>query len=342
VAAGPSVAGMRLSSGRRRLPPDQVAAARARVAAINGRPGWVPRVPDDVPARPGRHARRDVGDAAGTAIAAAESLAEQPADPLVDGPVNADIPGSGPPASGPAHSRVSGAVADRLPLPVRALMEGLPAGVRHGWFEFTPRHALVVVLVILLGLAVTALLVGWGRPRVAAVGPGPGGAGVATSKTAAVPPPGAAAGPGQPEILVVHVTGKVGRPGIVELPAGSRVVDAIEATGGMAGDVDLTTLNLARLVVDGEQLFVGVEPPAGAMPGGLPGGLPGAPVGGMVSINTATPEQLATLPGIGPALAGRIVQWREQHGRFTAVEELLEVSGIGPAKYEALVGLVAL
>lgn len=252
------------------------------------------------------------------------------------------VPGgadTGGPATG-AHGRISGAVVDRLPLPIRALAEGLPAGVRNGQLELQRRHALVVVLVIMLGLAVTALAVGWGRPRVAAVPPGPAATVLATGTPAARHGAEPDGGPAEPEVVVVHVAGKVARPGIVELPFGSRVVDAIEAAGGMADGIDLTTLNLARIVADGEQIFVGVDPPPGAA-ADAPAAAPGMS-GGLVNLNTATPEQLGTLPGIGPALAARIVQWREQHGRFTAVEELLEVSGIGPAKYEAVAPLVTL
>jgi competence protein ComEA len=241
-------------------------------------------------------------------------------------------------------------------LPVRALVEGLPPGVRHGRFALQPGQAAVVALVILLGLAVTALAVGWGRPRVATAEPGP----VSTVLATAAPLAGAGhehspavdggdsasegqsggpAEPHRPDVVVVHVAGRVGRPGIVELPAGSRVVDAIDAAGGADGGVDLGTLNLARIVTDGEQIAVGVDPAPEAA-----GGAGGATGRGdaLVNLNTATADQFATLPGIGPALAARIVQWRDQNGRFTSVEELLEVSGIGPAKFESIAGLVAL
>lgn len=135
----------------------------------------------------------------------------------------------------------------------------------------------------------------------------------------------------------MHVVGDVATPGLVELATGSRVVDAIEAAGGAEAGVDLTPLNLARVLGDGEQIFVGIDPPAHVATGTTGSGAPGP-----VNINVATPEQLETLPGIGPALAGRILRWREQNGRFTAIEELLEVSGIGPARYDALADLVTL
>lgn len=131
--------------------------------------------------------------------------------------------------------------------------------------------------------------------------------------------------------LVVDVTGKVRRPGIVELPAGSRVVDAITDAGGVRPGVDTSELNLARLLVDGEQVVVGLAVPAIAQPpAALPSGT--APTGtaiAPVNLNTATQQELETLPGIGPVTAQSILAWRMDNGAFTAVEELLEVSGIG-------------
>jgi competence protein ComEA len=137
--------------------------------------------------------------------------------------------------------------------------------------------------------------------------------------------------------LVVHVVGQVARPGLVRLPAGSRVADAIEAAGGARRGADLSALNLARLVVDGEQVHVpkpgeavvgsgGGQPAAGAAAGGGAGGGPGS---APVSLNSADVAALDTLPGVGPVLAQRIVDWRTEHGRFTSVDELGEVSGIG-------------
>jgi competence protein ComEA len=114
------------------------------------------------------------------------------------------------------------------------------------------------------------------------------------------------------------------------------MIDAIEAVGGAEDDVDLTALNLARVLADGEQVVVGIDLPPQPVTG------PQGSGPALVSLNSASPEQLATLPGIGPTLAARIVQWREQNGRFTAVDELLEVAGIGPAKYEAIAELVTL
>ena len=138
--------------------------------------------------------------------------------------------------------------------------------------------------------------------------------------------------------LVVDVAGKVRRPGIAVLPAGSRVVDALEAAGGARHGVDLTSLNLARPVVDGEQILVGV-PPVPGVAGSL-----GTPSTGesMVNLNTADRAALETLPGVGPVTAESIIAWRTDNGGFTSVDELLEVDGIGEATLEDLAPLVTL
>jgi competence protein ComEA len=126
--------------------------------------------------------------------------------------------------------------------------------------------------------------------------------------------------------IVVAVSGKVRNPGLVRLPAGARVADAIAAAGGVLPGTDTSSLNLARKVTDGELIAVGVpgavEPTAGG--------------GGLVNLNTATLAQLEALPGVGPVLAQRILDYREQHGGFRAVSELRNVTGIGDAKYKDL------
>jgi competence protein ComEA len=177
-----------------------------------------------------------------------------------------------------------------------------------------------------------------------AAGPGPSATVVATGTPASgvpdAPPVAATTAPGPAE-LVVHVAGRVRAPGVVHLPLGSRVLDAVEAAGGADDGVDLSGLNLARLVADGEQVLVGVAPPPSAamIPAGPPGG-PATADGGPIDLNTATADLLDTLPGVGPTLAGRILEWREQHGRFSSVDELLEVSGIGPKTFAELEPLV--
>lgn len=156
----------------------------------------------------------------------------------------------------------------------------------------------------------------------------------------------------------VHVVGQVRRPGVVSLAAGARVLEAIEAAGGAGAKADLAAVNLARPVVDGEQIRVpkpGEEATAapglagsaaGASPGSQPGMQPGAVPGGSgtakVSLNTADVAALDTLPGVGPVLAQRIIDWRQQHGRFTSLDQLGEVSGIGEKVLARLTPLVSL
>jgi competence protein ComEA len=157
--------------------------------------------------------------------------------------------------------------------------------------------------------------------------------------------------------VVVHVVGRVRHPGVVSLPAGARVQQAINAAGGARRDADLARVNLARPVMDGEQVVVPRpgEPmagPVGAVQAGSPGagssgastgsGRSGTAPGQPVDINTATLAELDTLPGVGPVLAQRILDWRAQNGRFTSVEELGEVSGIGDAVLARLRPLVRL
>ena len=146
--------------------------------------------------------------------------------------------------------------------------------------------------------------------------------------------------------VTVHVRGRVSRPGVVTLPAGSRVVDAIEAAGGVKAGASIGALNLARLLVDGEQVAVGVkgaqDDPSDGPSSGTGGDSSDGPSegGGLVDLNAATASELEELPGIGPVLAERIVQWREDNGRFTDVEVLGEVSGIGDALMAQLRPLV--
>lgn len=135
------------------------------------------------------------------------------------------------------------------------------------------------------------------------------------------------------EVVVLHVHGAVGEPGIVELPLGSRVVDAIAAARGPTDDADLGAVNLARVVADGEQLYV---PRVGEAPPPAAGGATGPDASGRVNINTADAAALETLAGVGPALAARIIAWREQNGPFRSVDELTAVSGIGPKTLDGM------
>ncbi|WP_436848708.1 helix-hairpin-helix domain-containing protein [Streptomyces asoensis] len=173
------------------------------------------------------------------------------------------------------------------------------------------------------------------------------GAPPATSGGSDSPGPPATAGTAGAEI-VVDVSGKVRRPGIHHLPAGSRVVDALEAAGGARPGTDTDGLNRARFLVDGEQVVVGVPAPqaggagSGADPrtAGSGGAGPGTGPQAPVSLNTATADQLDTLPGVGPVLAQHIVDYRTRHGGFRSVDELREVNGIGERRFADLRNLV--
>ncbi|MYT05760.1 ComEA family DNA-binding protein [Streptomyces sp. SID5470] len=142
--------------------------------------------------------------------------------------------------------------------------------------------------------------------------------------------------------IVVDVGGKVREPGIQRLPAGSRVADALKAAGGVRPGTNTDTLNRARFLVDGEQVVVG-GPPAPAPAPGTGGSVTGGPAGtaaAPVSLNTATVDQLDTLPGVGPVLAQHIVDYRTRHGGFRSVDELREVNGIGDRRFADLRNLV--
>lgn len=147
-----------------------------------------------------------------------------------------------------------------------------------------------------------------------------------------------AAAPTSAGELYVHVSGAVQTPGLYVLPAGSRVVDAVAAAGGFADDADRDAVNLARTLDDGEQLPVPregeVPPPAAAGTGSASSG------NGRVDLNTADATLLETLPRIGPALAERIITWRDDNGGFTSIEDLLAVPGIGDRMLESLRDLV--
>lgn len=145
--------------------------------------------------------------------------------------------------------------------------------------------------------------------------------------------------------LMVHVAGLVKSPGVVSLPTGSRVIDALAAAGGAKRKADLSLLNLARVLADGEQVLVGSKPATtdGTMSdggAGSTGGSTGGSGGVLLNLNTATIEQLETLPGIGPALGQRILDWRAEHGQFSSVDELREVAGIGDVTFGELEPLV--
>jgi competence protein ComEA len=143
--------------------------------------------------------------------------------------------------------------------------------------------------------------------------------------------------------IVVHVAGAVTRPGVVELAAGARVIDAIEAVGGALPDGDLDRLNLAAKLADGQRVYVGrpgVADPGAAVSGGADGGSGTATPGAKLDLNTATQAQLEELPGVGPAFAQAILTERQRRGGFTSVNDLRSVRGIGDKRFADLAPLV--
>jgi competence protein ComEA len=231
------------------------------------------------------------------------------------------------------------------------LADRVPPGLREGRRVVPTRAALAtVVLAVALVAGLVAHRLAAGPSSITV--PAAGTSAQARSRDADTPAAGsvptvgaaAAAAAATPSsgggVLVVDVEGKVRRPGLVRVPGGSRVADAVEAAGGPAPGAALVRINLARPLNDGEQVVVPGpnDPiPPGANGSGDAGGSGGGSVGGTgsgtgpVDLNTATVQQLDALPGIGPVLAGRIVAWRSEHGRFTSVDQLSEVSGIGDA-----------
>lgn len=249
-----------------------------------------------------------------------------------------DVPGPGS-----LRERVLGAAGDRVPLAVRTAR-----------LAPSPRAAAALAIVGLIAALVAAVGLWRARPHEvrapltvstagasspAGVPPGGPANGSASTGSGSSPPtaPGASPTPSGAR-LVVDVVGPVRRPGVVRLPAGARVVDALAAAGGLKPGASPGMLNLAAVLADGQQIVVGASAPpgtgdtadapapAGATPVG-PGGEPD-----LVDLNTATLEQLDGLPGVGPVLAQRILDWRTTNGRFTNVDQLAEVAGIGERK----------
>jgi competence protein ComEA len=264
-------------------------------------------------------------------------------DPPVD-PVGAAVP-----ASLPAPLPVPGRHAARRGTPIEAWV---PEPLR-GRIGLGPWHLVVIAVLISLALALTCGLV-LSRRSSAVASPAPavrstsplvtmsaapveaasGAVAMPASPAPASPAPASGSSGPAPAMVTVDVEGKVRRPGIVIVPAGSRVTDALAAAGGVPHRRALRGVNLAAVLTDGQQIVVG--------PGAAPAAGSTSPAGASpaadapVNLNTATAEQLDTLPDVGPVTAQSIIEWREENGGFTSVQELLEVDGIGPVTLQKL------
>jgi len=196
-------------------------------------------------------------------------------------------------------------------------------------------YAYVALAIVVAAVGVRYLVL----PRSASGGTAP-----ALVLSAASPSPQASADAGEPAELLVYVCGAVRRPGVVRLPAGARVADALELAGGPTGKAELSAVNLAAKVGDGQQIVVPERAASGASAAvptaptaaGSTAAAPGAPGGALVNLNTASLEELETLSGVGPSTAQKIVDYRTANGGFTSIEQLMDVPGIGDAKYAAV------
>ena len=238
------------------------------------------------------------------------------------------------------HVEPSPAPAAVVPVPGRhasrrpGRLAALVPETLHGRVGLGAGPLAVVAVLVALGLAATAWwVVRADTTTVTPVAPLP------ANDLAAPVAPTVGASPAAAETVTVDVAGKVRRPGIAVLDGGARVVDALRAAGGARTGVDLTDLNLARVLIDGEQIVVGVPAPAVGLPSAAVIS-PGAPTGTLVDLNTADTVALESLPEVGPVTAQAIITWRDENGGFTAVTELLEVDGIGDATLAAMAPFV--
>ena len=322
----------------RRSSNSQVAEVARRRLELLGAELAAIRPDSGVPPTPG------AADGSGEPTTHPPAFRVDPGRPGLTSPGRTTSPGTWPPGR---HARRLGRGG---PSAAAWLGDRLPSTLQ-GRVRLGASHITVVAVMVAVGLGFLA----WWSVRAA----DPGDLAPARSVTApaqvtgpsTLPSPGtgppsalpvaASGSTSPPGEVVVDVAGRVRRPGIVRLPPGSRVVDALDAAGGVRPGVKLTGLNLARVLADGEQVLVGVAPVGGVAPeaAAAPVASPGGP---MVNINTADSGQLETLPGVGPVTAAAILEWRAQHGAFTAVEELLEVSGIGDATLADLAPFVTL
>lgn len=288
----------------RRSDDADVIRARLRALLDDGfRGGWVPE-PDDADPPPWGAGEREAGDGAVDGIGVA------------DGPVAPDASDGERPANVGRH---------RAPGTALRWDPGR-RGARSLWIA---------------GLLAALVVVAWtwlDRPRVEPLPAAPAGGSAAPVSSPPAPQVGEAAQTAG--TVVVAVVGLVGRPGLVTLPSGSRVADAVEAAGGFLPGTDPAVVNLAAVVTDGQQIAVGLPGAGGASSPAAGADIGGNGSGALLNLNTATAADLDALPGIGPVLAQRIVDHRSEVGRFRSVDQLDDVPGIGPTIAAELAGLV--
>lgn len=231
----------------------------------------------------------------------------------------------------PAHRRLAAAFG--MPVLVESVPEPAPGQARLQTSaqvsRLRPWIAVAAVMVVLALVAVVSAV--RSRPRPVE--------GLTIAAASAVPMASPAASGDVGVDVVVHVAGSVAKPGVVTLPAGSRVAEAVAAAGGALPGTSLDGVNLARRLTDGEQVVVGAAAPAPPAAGGAaapPTGTSGSGAPSPIDLNTATSEQLQELPRVGPATAQKIIDFREKNGRFTSVDQLLEVPGIGERTLEGM------
>lgn len=286
-------------------------AGAARLAALQlpvAAPGWVPEPPE---------------------AGSGEPRSSEPPRPVSSAPPAPEVE--------PAASTVPAGVGDlaRGWLKDRAPLWLHPAVDRANLTStLTGAAALVAALVAVVMLVHHHVAGAAGAPYTSSVATAAGGA------PAADPVPSSTAAGLDTESIVVDVAGRVRKPGLVTLPAGARVADAITAAGGPLRHRELAATNLAARVTDGQLLLVGVRPDAAATGGSDAGDPATSSSPGPVDLNSATLEELETLPGIGPVTGQKIIDWRTAHSGFTSIEQLQQVSGIGPATYAELAPLV--
>ncbi|WP_457784597.1 helix-hairpin-helix domain-containing protein [Streptomyces griseus] len=338
----------------------------------SGRAGAGPGARSGAPRHGGRlSARRRSALAAAAARHRADALMAGASAPGCDAapapPVHEPAPAHAP-VSVPAPETVREASGgtSRVRRVVSGVRERLPLWVRLRC-GMAPRTPVVLGLVLLAAVALAAFHFWSARPQTVrapepvadetaapASPPDPlrSGAPDLVPRPAGEASPVAGGGVGGGAQIVVDVSGKVRRPGVRRLPAGSRVADALEAAGGVRAGTDMTGLNRARVLMDGEQVVVGLPPGppvvgaaggggAGVAGGDGPAGVPGGPgPSAPLSLNTATAEQLETLPGVGPVLAQHMIDYRTENGGFRSVDELRQVNGIGDRRFADLQPLV--